>query len=121
MIDCAGMTLSSFTRSDIENCEGRLSPGSHSSGGRVLTAKVRGPPVQSRVAASLSQFSKIFSSLSSCVYNVAVSSSDVLHIHGWSAIKMETVQRRNGNIVAQPLHEHGMATFTDPYYSCEQL
>ena len=28
---------------DIENCEGWLSPGGHSSGGRALTAKVRGP------------------------------------------------------------------------------
>ena len=26
-----------------ENCEGWLSPGGHSSGGRALTAKVRGP------------------------------------------------------------------------------
>ena len=30
-------------RSDIEDCEGWLSPGGHSSGGRALTAKVRGP------------------------------------------------------------------------------
>ena len=30
-------------QSDIENCEGWLSPGGHSSGGRALTAKVRGP------------------------------------------------------------------------------
>ena len=29
--------------SDIENCEGWLSPGGHSSGGTALTAKVRGP------------------------------------------------------------------------------
>ena len=27
----------------IENCEGWLSPGGHSSGGRALTATVRGP------------------------------------------------------------------------------
>ena len=40
--------------------EGWLSPGGHSSGGGALTAKVRGPraPVQSRVAAGFSQFSK---------------------------------------------------------------
>ena len=30
-------------RSDIENPEGWLSPGGHSSGGRALTAYVRGP------------------------------------------------------------------------------
>ena len=29
--------------SDIENCEGWLSPGGHSSGGRALMTKVRGP------------------------------------------------------------------------------
>ncbi len=31
------------TQSDIENCEGWVSPGGHSSGGRALTTKVRGP------------------------------------------------------------------------------
>ena len=30
-------------QSDIENCEGWLSSSGHSSGGRALTAKVRGP------------------------------------------------------------------------------
>ena len=30
------------TWGDIENCEGWLSPGGHSSDGRALTAKVRG-------------------------------------------------------------------------------
>ena len=30
-------------QSDIENCEGWLSLSGHSSGGRALTAKVRGP------------------------------------------------------------------------------
>ena len=32
-----------YRSSDTENCEGWLSPGGHSSGGRALTAKVRGP------------------------------------------------------------------------------
>ena len=31
------------THTAAENCEGWLSPGGHSSGGRALTAKVRGP------------------------------------------------------------------------------
>ena len=32
-----------YIQNDIENCEGWLSPGGHSSGGRALTTKVRGP------------------------------------------------------------------------------
>ena len=43
--------------SDIENLEGWLSPGGHSSGGTALTAKVRGL-VQSWVATGFSQFPK---------------------------------------------------------------
>ena len=38
-----GVLTEHTRRSDIENCEGWLSPGGHSSGGRALTAKVRGP------------------------------------------------------------------------------
>ena len=46
-------------QSDIENCEGWLSPGGHSSGGRALHDSLsQRPPVQSQVAAGFSQFSK---------------------------------------------------------------
>ena len=38
---CAGVGV--YMTADIENCEGWLSPGGHSSGGRALTAQVRGP------------------------------------------------------------------------------
>ena len=49
-----GVTCRSLMRfwwhiqSDIENCEGWLSPGGPSSGGRALTAKVRGPQFNPR-------------------------------------------------------------------------
>ena len=36
-------SIPSGIQSDIENCEGWLSPGGHSSDGRALTTKVRGP------------------------------------------------------------------------------
>ena len=47
-----------YIQSDIENCEGWLSPGGHSSGGRALTVLSQRPLVQSQVAAGFSQFSK---------------------------------------------------------------
>ena len=40
--DIFAYTSKVYMYSDIENCEGWLSPGGHGSGGRVLTAKVRG-------------------------------------------------------------------------------
>ena len=51
-------------QSDIENCEGWLSPGGHSSGGRALAAKVRGPRFKWLLVFHGSL--KIFPSLSSC-------------------------------------------------------
>ena len=40
-------TIDKHIQSDIENCEGWLSPGGHSSDGRALMAKVKGPRVDS--------------------------------------------------------------------------
>ena len=58
--DCS-CTYIQHIQSDIENCEGWLSPGGHSSGGRALTAKVRGPRFNPKfMAAGFLQFSKNF-------------------------------------------------------------
>ena len=53
---------------DIENCEGWLSPGGHSSGGRALTAKVRGRRFNPGWLPDFHGSLKIFPSLSSCTY-----------------------------------------------------
>ena len=50
----------------MENCEGWLSPGGHSSGGRALTAKVRGPRFNPGWLPVFHSSLKIFPSLSSC-------------------------------------------------------
>ena len=65
----AGRSLAGFRRhirSDIENCEGWLSPSGHSSGGRVLTAEVRGPRFNPGWLLVFHCSLKIFPSLSSC-------------------------------------------------------
>ena len=55
-------------QSDIENCEGWLSPGGHGSGGRALTAKVRGPRFNPGWLPVFHGSQKIFPSLFSCKY-----------------------------------------------------
>ena len=57
-------------QSDVENFEGWLSPGGHSSGGRALMAKVRGPRFNPGWLPVFHSSQKIFPSLSSRVYSV---------------------------------------------------
>ena len=54
------------TCSDIENCEGWLSPSGHSSGGRALMAKVRGPRFNPGWLLVFHSSLKILPSLFSC-------------------------------------------------------
>ena len=72
----------------MENCEGWLSPGGHSSGGRALTTKVRGPQFNPGWLPVFHSSLKIFPSLSSCTFSAYVS----MHIHVNSVI--ETRQRK---------------------------
>ena len=58
-------------RSDIENCEGWLSSGGHSSGGRALTGKVRGPRFNPGWLPVFYGSLKIFPNLSSCTYTTS--------------------------------------------------
>ena len=54
----------------IENCEGWLSPGGHSSGGRALPAKVRGPRFNPGWLPVFHSSLKIFPSLSPCTLHI---------------------------------------------------
>ena len=69
---CASWKLHKHTqvqhiRSNIKNCEGWLSPGGHSSGGRALTAKVRGPRFNPEWLPVFHSSLNVFPSLSSCM------------------------------------------------------
>ena len=64
-----GRSLAGFwwhIQGDIENCEGWLSPSGHSSGGRALTTKVRGPRFNPGWLSVIHSSLNIFPSLSSC-------------------------------------------------------
>ena len=67
-------------RSDIENCEGWLSPGGHNSGGRALTANVRDPRFNPGWLPVFHSSLKIFPSLSSCTRTVHVVIENI-HVH----------------------------------------
>ena len=51
--------IHAHTQGDNVNCEGWLSPGGHGLGGRVLTAKVRGPQFNSGWLPVFHKFSNI--------------------------------------------------------------
>ena len=83
-IQCKELCMYILTWSDIENCEGWLSPGGHSSGGRALTAKVRGPWFNPGWPPVFHGSLKIFPSLSSCTF------CTLLYCHVFLEVSQET-------------------------------
>ena len=82
-------------QSDIENCEGWLSPGGHSSGGRALTAKFRGPQFNPRWLLVFHSSLKIFPSLSSCTYVHCCRGKQSFDQSGVGAVKPAEVKKED--------------------------